>query len=614
MAEDRKTPEHILEETEKDITASSHERAELFRRAARSYSELGDSASAEVMQSLQLAFGAVSAVELERFSGGKPRFIPMIYFEETPPPLSDVLTPERCQHLREFRERTRNPAISAHLSDLLWEVERDHAAARDAADAYLEHAAACAAERDDGAFLTVADALLRSLEISIQIRDADRSKLALERILGAIRTTIASNRPRSAFELVRELLACKKIRIQLPLAEIRELIERAIQQLEGDPLQQRHWERLWLGIVEQLGHISEDLDLVREARIRIGKSHEQTGDFWVEHGSHLPAIPSYQCAIAAYKSAGKCPEKVEASLRKLEQATKASHAEMKEVKVSATISGEVMEQWRAEVVSIYKDMGLGVLADPHYALPDVATIRAHAAEMQRQHSMLSLWPAAVIQEDRIVRTAESPAAHLASEIVQDLLHDLFFKLGHFTAWVFAAVREEGITVREKVMALVSQSPVVVEQRHELINRGLQRYEAEDYISSIHILVFQVEGILRDLARLLGLPANKMDRNGVTQARLLSDLLYDEHLARVLGESLTESLKALLVEQSGPNIRNVIAHGMAASEGFTEQIASILIALLLQVSAFRPAESDTPEETPPDTPEGEYRGPQAEPRE
>ena len=137
MTVEGQNPERLVEETEKDAAASPHARADVFRRVAELYRELGDDASAEAMQSIRLAFGAVFAVELERFSGCKPRFLPVIYSGDTPPPLSDILTPERCQHLRGFLKRTHNPAMRARLSDLLWEAGKDHVAARDAADAYL---------------------------------------------------------------------------------------------------------------------------------------------------------------------------------------------------------------------------------------------------------------------------------------------------------------------------------------------------------------------------------------------------------------------------------------------------------------------------------------------
>ena len=591
--EDRKTPEQILEEADKDITASTHEWANLFRRTAELYRESGDLASAEMMQSLRLAFGAVVTVKLERFSVGKPRFIPI----DVSISLNDIFPSERCQHLRGFLEGTNNIAIRAHLFDLIWEVERDHIAARAAIDAYLELAAILANAKHNCDFRGVPDALLRSLEISIRIRDTDRSKFSQERILDVIRSTAADGTSRNSFELVRELLTCKLIRNQLPIIELRDLIEKAIRHLEGDVLQQRHWEQLWLENLERLGRLTRDSDLKREARIRIGESHEQIGDFWTENGSCLPAIPSYQCAITSYRKAGKCPEKIDNVLKKLGSTVKASHTEMKELKVPVTISSVMMEQWHTKIISTYKSMGLGMLADPIYVLPDIAVIRSRAAKIQS--SVLSLWPAMSLQENRVVHTAEGQAAHIANEITRELRDWLSFNLGHITKWVFDAVREEEGSLREKVFQFIAQSRVIDEQRYILIDIGLERYEAGDYISSIHILVFQIEGILRDFLHILGQPTTNMEFNGQTPARLLGDLLRDDRLKIALGDTLTESLKAILADSSGLNIRNLTAHGLASSEMFTEHTANILIALLLQVSALKPKESEFQGEVPPD---------------
>jgi hypothetical protein len=82
-----------------------------------------------------------------------------------------------------------------------------------------------------------------------------------------------------------------------------------------------------------------------------------------------------------------------------------------------------------------------------------------------------------------------------------------------------------------------------------------------------------------------------------------DLLYDERLAHTLGESLTESLKVVLVERAGLNLRNLVAQGMALSETFAEPVADLLIALLVQVAAaFGPTETGAPHDAAPAAPE------------
>ncbi len=235
--------------------------------------------------------------------------------------------------------------------------------------------------------------------------------------------------------------------------------------------------------------------------------------------------------------------------------------------------------------------GIVALAAGDFVLPDVERLREQVVRSQQDFPLSRLFPHLVMRGNRIVRRAVSQEDKAATEFVQDLVRVLEFQVGCAVAWVFDAIHQKGGSVRDEVMDFVQQSPVIGSHRYRLLDLALDRYCWTDYTSSIHLLVFQIEGIVRDLAHVVGLETIGQNED-TTSARLLHDLLRDERMESVLGDNLSEALKAVLVDRAGMNVRNLVAHGLARADDLSEELADLLIALLLRIAvvqSVRPVE-------------------------
>jgi len=90
------------------------------------------------------------------------------------------------------------------------------------------------------------------------------------------------------------------------------------------------------------------------------------------------------------------------------------------------------------------------------------------------------------------------------------------------------------------------------------------YITEDYFTlPLDSLTLKIEGILRDLCRLINIPTHytrydKLDRP-VTKEKDINMLLGEEELEAFLGEDLHMFLKMVFVKRDGWNLRNDIAH-------------------------------------------------------
>jgi hypothetical protein len=130
------------------------------------------------------------------------------------------------------------------------------------------------------------------------------------------------------------------------------------------------------------------------------------------------------------------------------------------------------------------------------------------------------------------------------------------------------VREHVITSRI-LLPLVFHSPFIPAKRALSWARGLAAGFAGDLTLAVHLLLPQVEHGLRELLREEGVDVATFDKFGQQENWNLNQILLDkgrQHCERILGSALTLDLSALLVEPTGVNLRNRVAHGLVPDGG------------------------------------------------
>ena len=100
----------------------------------------------------------------------------------------------------------------------------------------------------------------------------------------------------------------------------------------------------------------------------------------------------------------------------------------------------------------------------------------------------------------------------------------------------------------------------------LITHGIARHYEKDYISSIHILIPQVENTLRNLLAQKGI-------NTISTARDLEFSMLGNLISKssaILGDNIAEFLKLKFVNRTSLNLRNLICHSLLANFDNTQQ--------------------------------------------
>jgi hypothetical protein len=163
---------------------------------------------------------------------------------------------------------------------------------------------------------------------------------------------------------------------------------------------------------------------------------------------------------------------------------------------------------------------------------------------------------------------------------------------HFLNPALMRIREKHALETGTILAFLKESPLFDPERSSILEDGICAYLATDHVKAIHVLIPQIEHMLRRLLSLLGMPTLRVGRNGTTQCKNLNKILRESAIQHALGEDLSLYLLTLLVDGRGHNIQNVVCHGFATPRHLNQQMADRVIHVLLTLGLVR--ESPAPE--------------------
>ena len=115
------------------------------------------------------------------------------------------------------------------------------------------------------------------------------------------------------------------------------------------------------------------------------------------------------------------------------------------------------------------------------------------------------------------------------------------------------------------IALAQQSAIIPQERARLFGKGLFAGYNYDFITATHILVPQVEHMIRYHLKKAEEKTTTLDKIGVETENGLNTLMNLVLVNDVFGEDLAFEIKSLYCEPSGPNLRNSLAHGLISED-------------------------------------------------
>lgn len=113
--------------------------------------------------------------------------------------------------------------------------------------------------------------------------------------------------------------------------------------------------------------------------------------------------------------------------------------------------------------------------------------------------------------------------------------------------------------------ICNRAPIVPLGNEILLGKALFAGFESDFVSALHILVPQIENLVRVHLKRKGAKTTTLDAEGIQTENGLSTLVDLPEMVEVFGGNLTFEVKALFCSSQGPNIRNQLAHGLLTYE-------------------------------------------------
>jgi hypothetical protein len=150
----------------------------------------------------------------------------------------------------------------------------------------------------------------------------------------------------------------------------------------------------------------------------------------------------------------------------------------------------------------------------------------------------------------------------------------------FVRSIIQKMIELNLMTKDSIIDFLKKSPVFEKDRYEFIEKGLDAYFVNDYITAIHLLIPQIENAIRNIIEKTGGLTLEPSRCGGFNLKTFDKLLRDENLIATLGIDFTNYFRILFTEQRGWNLRNNVCHGIANLSHFNYATADRVLHALL----------------------------------
>lgn len=475
-------------------------------------------------------------------------------------------------------------ALSARIADVLWVKERDYASACNAVEHYLR--------LFDDTFnpeewVTCVSFIRRANIVALQLGKKNQS---FSSVCAAIDTKIIELSGSDPLFLSLILI---ELQIENDSGDFSKYIDFVDSIIDNEISNHRNKTRLdnAFHVKERLLKKAKRCDEILGHNLRLAAFYESSAETSLsEEGvSHLQiAIDHYQNAMLIYRKHLQ-HEKAKGIQKKLEPIKKKYVGSMPVHPSSFDITEEVNRIKKALEGCDFKATLLRLIR---------GTFRYQKDEMKKEVISNSgrffsqmFFAKSVLDKDG-KRIALLPPLDMKDpesdiELLENHLH---FKMrerqaihGNFLRVYFEHLKASTQFTIDDIDFIVNENAVIPQDRKEIIKFGLYLGLMGKYYEALHILAPQLENVFREIAGECGDVITIYDDSDLTeQSKTLGNVFELPKLLECYDEDMLFTLKGLLTEKCGSNLRNQIAHGLLDDAVGNSSIAVYFLCLCLRI--------------------------------
>jgi lysyl-tRNA synthetase class 1 len=476
-----------------------------------------------------------------------------------------------------------NPFLKARYADLLWDLahivqpssKRDFKSGRAAVDAYTEQASALEQVSD----IEAAMALERAFRVATELNDVARTDLVAGRLL-----LLGSRAPLGSIGVwsmpTRCLLDNRKVagcrRDQL-MAELERRLGEAAQAVNGYACEVAAG-----SLCKSYRHESD-----RAKRVRVLRTLADTYERQAAGANAGVAIHWLSSVVSLLEGEGLTEDADRLRLI-VEQRGPEVLASMKTMSVETSIDRQELDESIERIIAVdHPFLALFKLARD--LSPKCESLRLQVKEHEKEFIFYSLLPRTIIGHDGLPKaTIGSSETDLEGRMVEEAMQAFPLTPNLFHLGYAKAKERFGFTPHDLVEVL-SASYLCSPEISTSLAEGVQAYDAEDYTKTISVLIPQIEAMLRELLKILGVPIQKgkRRRSGFSELKNMNDVLTNRLVEDAMEEDLLFFLRIIFIDPRGLNLRNEFAHGALPANAFNRGTSSIVMMALLTLTMIGP---------------------------
>jgi Domain of unknown function (DUF4209) len=531
-------------------------------------------------------------------------FVPMCQTEDKRSLIPSDLTSADIEVARILAKQTTDSALGARLSDVVWEVAKDHVAGMDAANFYV-----AAAEKLDvsGHHGTSA---VRSFKRGLYLagrfgRNKPLFEKAAETLVAAAKRAVTSSKPYYCGQLMRLMLA---VNVGKPdeFAVISSSIA-AASKGGGDLRKAKaYWE-----IEAEWQKRTKDNTAEQKALLAAGEAAvvEAENRAQGKGASFMAAASLLAKAIEELRQAGASKDRILELRRRLNELQEQSLSEFQTFSTGMDISELVVRAHDHVKANDFPTAALKLAFGQ--SLSDPKKLKEEVIEQAKRTPLSYLMGAAMI--DRQGRTIfhKDSLFSLKGEAHEAVLEAEAFSHASRFQWPLRVdgfiepartqILEDHKPTFEEMFFIVKNNPFIPPGHEGIYLRGLHAGFHGDFLVAAHLLTPQIENSLRYVLESRGIDVSNLMSDGTQPVKVLGAIFGMPETKKIFGEELCFELRGCLIEKTGYDFRNRVAHGFVHEGECYSHAAVTVWWLVLRICLapfFRALAEEKNREVPP----------------
>ncbi len=523
--------------------------------------------------------------------------------------IPDDFLKQDLEFFAEIVEHIDDARLKARLADILWLTgapRRDHQMALTAIDRYRSIPLDIENWRDDGK-----ECWHRAFALAFMQRSGAGDRVAdMEKAI--VRAIESVEWPNSFFCVeLADFLKSLKLGKNHTLKIAEKLESFVIKGSLSSMIANQYWTAAeWLFAAGENARAASAL-------VKMAECYVHDGDIYASAGGrgHAAATDFYLQAIHAYeripkkeRAAHQADDRIAALKKKHEKSRNKIAGQMSSLKVDTPANDliGIIEESRKAVSGKSPIEALAALAQLHQ-VANVKELRESAVEMMKKHPTLTFLGKTHLSRDgRILghQPGTNPFAEMSEDAVcfqmieQHMLSVSIAVRGIFIPALDVLHREHRFR-KADFIELARQSPFAPPGRETLFGKALYAGYDYDFATAIHLLAPQIENMVRFHLKQSSAQTTHLDKNESIEDEVsLKSLMERPEAVQIFGGNLSFEIRALFCERVGPNLRNLVAHGLLDDESSHQSVYPVYawwLSLRLMFTSFLDALLDGYEE-------------------